>query len=377
MASKDFYELLGVERGASPDDLKKAYRRLAKELHPDRNSAKDAEQKFKEINAAYDILSNDQKRAAYDRFGQAGVDGAQGGGGFGFANFSTSFADVFDDMFGEFRGRQRGAGNARARGADMRYNLEITLEDAFHGRETQIRVPTAAECEACKGSGAAENSRPTACPSCNGVGRVRAQQGFFTIERPCPSCNGAGQVIKDPCRACAGAGRVRKEKALAVRIPPGVEEGTRIRLSGEGEAGSRGGPTGDLYIFLSVTPHRLFERDGKNLHCRAHLAMVTAALGGTIEVPALDGGRNRVAVPPGTQSGRQFRLKAKGMPSMHANEAPGDLFVHAAVETPVSLNKRQQDLLHQFAEAGDTRTTSPEAEGFLDKLKELFTDLKG
>ena len=381
MASKDFYELLGVERGASADDIKKAYRRLAKELHPDRNHEKDAEQRFKEVNEAYDILSDEQKRAAYDRFGQAGLDGQAGGpfgGGFGFANFGASFADVFDDLFGEFRGRQqRPGGSALTRGADMRYNLEISLEDSFHGRTTQIRVPTSAACDTCQGSGAAENSKPSTCTTCNGVGRVRAQQGFFTIERTCPGCNGAGQVIKNPCKACAGSGRVRKEKNLSVAIPAGVEDGTRIRLAGEGESGVRGGPPGDLYIFLSVSAHRLFQRDGKNLYVRAHIPMVTAALGGHIEVPGVDGSRSRVAVPAGTQSGKQFRLKGKGMPSMRNNDAAGDLVVQATIETPMNLNKKQEELLRQFAAAGETRTTNPESEGFLEKLKEFWDDLKG
>jgi molecular chaperone DnaJ len=378
MASKDFYELLGVERGASIDDIKKAYRRLAKELHPDRNPSKEAEQKFKEVNEAYDILSDEQKRAAYDRFGTAGVDGQAGGpfGGFGFANFGASFADVFDDLFGEFRGRQRG-GSTRTRGADMRYNLEISLEDSFHGRTTQIRVPTSAACEECKGTGAAGDARPTACPTCNGAGRVRAQQGFLTIERTCPACNGAGQVIKNPCTACAGLGRVRKEKSISVAIPSGVEDGTRIRLAGEGESGVRGGPPGDLYIFLTVSAHRLFQRDGKNLYVRAHIPMTTAALGGNIEVPGVDGSRSRIAVPAGTQSGKQFRLKGKGMPSMRQNDSAGDMVVHAVVETPMNLNKKQEELLRQFAAASETRTNSPESESFLDKLKEFWGDLKG
>ena len=381
MSTKDFYELLGVERGATPDDLKKAYRKLAKELHPDRNPNHDAEQRFKEVNEAYDILSDEQKRTAYDRFGRAGVEGAAAGagpfGGFGFANFGSSFADAFDDLFGEFRGRQRGGPTARQRGSDMRYNLEISLEDAFHGRTMQIRVPINAPCDTCKGTGAAENSRPTPCPTCNGVGRVRAQQGFFTIERTCHGCNGAGQIIKNPCKTCSGAGRVHKEKALSVAIPAGVEDGTRIRLAGEGEAGTRGGPPGDLYIFLAVSAHRLFQRDGKNLYVRAPIPMATAALGGTIEVPSMDGGRAKVLVSEGTQTGRQFRLKGKGMPSMRQNDPAGDLYVHAVVETPMNLNKQQQDLLRQFQDAGDGRTTNPESEGFLDKLKEFWSDLKG
>ena len=383
MAGKDYYEVLGVERGASADDLKKAYRNLAKELHPDRNPAKDAEQRFKEVNEAYDILSDDQKRAAYDQYGKAAFDGTGGFSGFGggFSNFGASFADVFDDLFCELRGRQRGGGQGgpqqgRTRGGDMRYNLEVTLEDAFHGSTTQIRIPTAVACDTCGGSGSAENSKPVNCTTCGGVGRVRAQQGFFTIERTCPACQGAGQVIKNPCRTCNGSGQVRREKTLSVNIPPGVEDGTRIRLSGEGEAGLRGGPPGDLYIFLSVAAHRIFQREGRNLYCRVPISMITATLGGTIEVPGLDGSRAKVTVPPGTQSGRQFRLKGKGMPALRGTDGPGDLHVQASVETPMNLNKRQEELLREFEKAGDAKTTNPESESFLDKIKEFWDDLK-
>ena len=372
MAAKDFYNVLGVARDASGPEIKKAYRGLAKEFHPDRDSDAEAEQKFKEITEAYEVLSDSQKRATYDQFG---ADAIQGGGGpGGFSGFGSSFADVFDDLFGEFRGRRQGGGGP-ARGADMRYNLEISLEDAFKGRTAQIKVPTHSQCDACGGSGAAGETKPANCPTCNGVGRVRAQQGFFTIERTCHTCHGAGQVIKDPCKKCSGSGRVRVEKALSVKIPPGVEDGTRVRLGGEGEAGPRGGPAGDLYIFLSVSPHRLFQREGKNLYFRAHIPMVTASLGGTIEVPDLGGGRAKVSIPAGSQSGHQFRLKGKGMPAMR-NGAHGDLYVQADVETPVNLTKAQQELLRKFDAASDGKKTNPESESFMDKVKEFWDDLK-
>lgn len=372
----DYYQTLGVDRGASAADIKKAYRQLAKEYHPDRNPDKSAEQKFREVSEAYEVLSDEQKRAAYDQFGTAAFEGAAGAGPFaGFGGFSSSFADVFDDLFGEFRGRRTATGG-RNRGGDIRYNLEVSLEDAFRGRTTQIRVPSTGACETCKGSGSADDARPGNCTTCNGVGRVRAQQGFFTIERTCPACHGAGQVIRNPCLACGGAGRTRQEKALSVNIPPGVEDGTRIRLSGEGEAGVRGGAAGDLYIFLSIAPHRLFQRDGRNLYCRVPIPVVTAALGGNIEVPSLDGGRARVNVPAGTQSGRQFRLKGKGMPAMRGGGTTGDLYVQAVVETPMNLTRRQEELLRQFADAGEGKKTNPESESFLDKLKEFWDDLK-
>jgi len=377
MAKRDFYETLGVTRSASPEDLKKAYRKLAMECHPDRNpSDATAEQRFKEISEAYDVLKDDQKRAAYDRFGHAAFEnaGPRGGGDFGFgAGFGTGFADIFDEMFGEFMGGRRQQG-ANLRGSDLRYNLDIALEEAFHGKQTTVRVPTLSACEACKGTGAEAGSRPINCPTCHGQGRVRAQQGFFTVERTCPSCHGAGRVIENPCRACGGQGRVHKERSLAVSIPAGVEDGTRIRLAGEGEAGVRGGGAGDLYIFLTIKPHRLFHRDGSNIQVHVPISMTTAALGGALEVPTIDGSRARVTIPAGTQTGHQLRLKSKGMSTLRST-ARGDMYVEVRVETPVQLSKRQQELLKEFDAAGDLRKTQPEAEGFFAKVKEFFGDL--
>lgn len=374
MAADDYYAILGVGRDASADDLKKAYRKLALQHHPDRNPGdKGAEQRFRELGEAYEVLKDPQKRAAYDRYGKAAF---EQGGGFGGGAASGGFADVFDEMFGDFfsggRGGRRGGAN---RGADLRYNMEITLDEAFSGKQAKFTVPTSIACEPCKGSGAAHGSAPANCGTCNGHGRVRSQSGFFTVERTCPTCNGAGRVIKDPCRSCGGSGRVHKEKQLSVTIPPGVEDGTRIRLSGEGEAGMRGAPSGDLYIFLSLKPHRLFQRDGANIHCRVPIPMTTAALGGAIEVPTIDGSRAKIAIPAGAQTGHQFRLRGKGM-SVLRSEARGDMFVQATVETPVSLNKRQKELLKEFAAAGKESEQSPESHGFFAKVKELWEDLK-
>ncbi len=375
MAKKDFYELLGVQRNASAEEIKKAYRKLAMQYHPDRNAGdKGAEQKFKDLNEAYDVLKDEQRRAAYDRFGHAAFENGGRAGGAGDFGFATGFADIFDEMFGEFMGGRRGQGTSN-RGNDLRYNLEITLEEAYKGKQTSVRVPTLAACEACGGSGAEAGSRPINCPTCQGHGRVRAQQGFFTIERTCPSCNGAGRVIENPCRQCGGQGRARREKTLAVTIPAGVEDGTRIRLAGEGEAGMRGGAPGDLYIFLAVKPHRFFQRDGANIQCRVPISMPTAALGGTIEVPTIDGGRARLNVPAGTQGGHQFRLKGKGM-SVLRSPARGDMYVQVVVETPVNLTKRQQELLREFEKAGDSQHTSPESEGFFARVREFFEDLR-
>jgi molecular chaperone DnaJ len=375
MAKQDFYELLGVSKSASGDELKRAYRKLAMKHHPDRNPGdKSAEQKFKEINEAYDILKDDQKRAAYDRFGHAAFE--QGGGrGPGDFGFSGGFADIFDEMFGEFMGAGRRGQGGPSRGSDLRYNLEISLEESFRGKQTTVRVQTLVSCDQCKGTGAEAGSRPVTCPTCHGRGRVRAQQGFFTIERPCATCQGAGRIIDNPCKACAGQGRTRREKTLSVNIPPGVEDGTRIRLAGEGEAGVRGAPTGDLYIFITITPHRIFQRDGANIFCRVPISITTAALGGSIEVPSVDGSRARVTVPPGTQSGHQFRLRGKGM-SVLRSPARGDMFIEAIVETPVNLNKRQQELLREFEKAGDQVGTHPESEGFFARVKEFFEDLR-
>ena len=375
MAKKDFYELLGLQRTASADDIKKAYRKLAMQFHPDRNAGdKTAEQKFKDISEAYDVLKGEQKRAAYDRFGHAAFENGGRGGGGGDFGFGAGFADVFDEMFGEFMGGRRGQ-SANTRGNDLRYNLEITLEEAFKGKQTSVRVPTMAPCEACGGSGAATGSKPVNCPTCYGNGRVRAQQGFFTIERTCPSCHGAGRVIDNPCRQCSGEGRARKEKTLPVNIPPGVEDGTRMRIAGEGEAGLRGGAAGDLYIFLAVKPHRFFQRDGANIHCRVPVSMPTAALGGTVEVPTVDGGRAKVSVAAGTQSGHQFRLRGKGM-SVLRSASRGDMYVEVMVETPVHLSKRQQELLREFDKAGDSKSTHPESEGFFARVKDFFEDLR-
>jgi molecular chaperone DnaJ len=376
MAKQDYYELLGVERGASQEDLKRAYRKLAMQYHPDRNPGDSAaEHRFKEINEAYDVLKDDQRRAAYDRFGHAAFENGGGGrGGAGDFNFAQGFADIFDEMFGDFMGGGR-RGGANLRGADLRYNMEITLEDAYAGKQATIRVPTSVLCEACNGSGGEKGAQPANCPTCRGHGKVRAQQGFFTIERTCPTCHGAGRVIQNPCRQCDGTGRTRKEKTLQVNIPAGVEEGTRIRLAGEGEAGLRGAPAGDLYIFLAIQPHRLFQRDGANIFCKVPLPMTTAALGGQIEVPTVDGGRARVSIPAGTQSGAQFRLRGKGM-SVLRSQSRGDMFIEAAVETPVNLTKRQQELLKEFEEAGPKgRSTSPESEGFFAKVREFWDDL--
>ena len=375
MAKQDFYEVLGVSKSASGDELKRAYRKLAMKHHPDRNPGdKSAEQRFKEINEAYDILKDDQRRAAYDRFGHAAFE--QGGGrGPGDFGFSGGFADIFDEMFGEFMGAGRRGQGGPSRGSDLRYNLEISLEESFRGKQTTVRVQTLVACDQCKGTGAEAGSRPVTCPTCHGRGRVRAQQGFFTIERPCATCQGAGRIIDNPCKACAGQGRTRREKTLSVNIPPGVEDGTRIRLAGEGEAGVRGAPTGDLYIFITITPHRIFQRDGANIFCRVPISITTAALGGSIEVPSVDGSRARVTVPPGTQSGHQFRLRGKGM-SVLRSPARGDMFIEAIVETPVNLNKRQQELLREFEKAGDQVGTHPESEGFFARVKEFFEDLR-
>ncbi|MGH6989114.1 MAG: molecular chaperone DnaJ [Stellaceae bacterium] len=376
MAKRDYYDVLGVAKNASADDLKKVYRKLAMQLHPDRNPGdKAAEQKFKDVGEAYEVLKDDQKRAAYDRFGHAAFEGGRGPGaaGAGDFGFAQGFADIFDEMFGDFvggGGRRRGEG-ASPRGEDLRYNLEISLEDAFQGRQTTIRVPSLTACEACHGSGAAPGSKPITCPTCYGAGRVRAQQGFFTIERACPNCRGAGRVIEDPCRSCGGQGRVKREKTLSVSIPAGVEDGTRIRLAGEGEAGVRGGGGGDLYIFLNVKRHRLFQRDGANIHCRVPIPMTVAALGGSVEIPTIDGTTARVSIPAGVQSGHHIRLRHKGM-SILRSPTRGDMILEAAVETPQHLTKRQQELLREFEEAGEKDRTSPASEGFFTRMKEFL-----
>ena len=379
MSKADYYELLGVARTCSDAELKSAFRKAAMQHHPDRNPGnKEAEVKFKEINEAYQALSDKDKRAAYDRFGHAAFEQGGGGGpgGFGADGFASSMSDIFDDLFGGFGGgRNRGGGNGRERGSDLRYNMEITLEDAFKGKTATIKVPTSVACEPCAGSGAKPGSKPKTCATCAGHGRVRAQQGFFAIERTCPTCAGRGEVIDNPCATCSGAGRVTRERSLSVNIPSGVEDGTRIRLSGEGEAGLRGGPTGDLYIFLSIKPHPFFQRDGADLFCQVPISMVKATLGGEVNVRTLDGAESTVKIPEGTQSGRQFKLRGKGMPVLRSREV-GDLHIQARVETPQNLTKRQRELLAEF-EAESSNKTQPESSGFFAKMKDFFDNISG
>jgi molecular chaperone DnaJ len=365
--------VLGVERAATDSDLKSAYRKLAMKLHPDKNPGDtDCEVRFKEVNEAYEVLKDGDKRAAYDRFGHAAFEQGNGAAhGFG-ADFATTFADIFDDFFGMGgAGGRRGArGSGRERGADLRYNMELTLEEAHGGKNAQIRIPTSVACEACTGSGAQSGTKPKVCGTCGGQGKIRHAQGFFTLERTCPSCQGRGQVIENPCTSCGGLGRVTRERALSVNIPSGVEDGTRIRLAGEGEAGVRGGPSGDLYIFLSISAHAFFQRDGADLHCRAPISMATAALGGEFEVPTIDGGKTRVKIPEGTQSGRRFRLQAKGMPVLRSKQV-GDMYVQVVVETPQNLTKRQRELLAEFHKLSSNET-NPESAGFFGRVKEFF-----
>ncbi len=374
MSKRDYYEVLGVSKSSSSEEIKKAFRRKAKELHPDHNKDNpDSEALFKEANEAYDILRDADKKAAYDRFGHAafenGTGGARPGGGFGSGDFSSAFSDVFDDLFGDFMGGRQGGGRRAARGSDLRYNLRVSLEEAYSGLQKTINVPTAVACSSCEGTGAEGGVEPTTCPTCSGMGKVRAQQGFFTVERSCPTCAGLGQIIKNPCKSCHGSGRVEKERALSVNIPAGVETGTRIRLAGEGEAGMRGGPPGDLYIFVEVTPHKLFERDSVNLYCRVPVSMAKAALGGSIEVPTIDGGRGRVQIPAGSQSGRQMRLRGKGMPALRGGGI-GDMFIELAVETPVNLTARQKELLQEFDDLGEDN--HPESKSFFSSVKSFW-----
>lgn len=376
MAKRDFYETLGVDRGADEGALKSAYRKLAMKYHPDRNpDDPSAEAQFKELNEAYDVLKDPQKRAAYDRFGHDAFEGGMGGrpGGGGFEGFGAGFSDIFDEMFGDFMGGRRSGGGAR-RGADLRYNMNISLEEAFKGKQTEIQIPSTVSCGDCSGSGAKAGSQPVSCKACQGRGRVRVQQGFFTIERACSTCGGAGRVIENPCGTCRGNGRIQKEKTLSVNIPAGVEDGTRIRLAGEGEAGGPSAPPGDLYIFLAIDNHPIFKRDGADIYCRVPLQMTTAALGGQIEVPTVEGARARITVNPGTQTGTQFRLRGKGM-SVLRSPARGDLYVEAVVETPVNLSRKQKQILEDFAET-NSATTSPQSTGFFDRVRDLWEDLK-
>lgn len=385
MAKRDYYEVLGVAKGASADEIKKAYRGKAKELHPDRNADNPAaEGQFKEANEAYEVLKDGDKKAAYDRYGHAAFEGGMGGGrpgggfgGGGQGDFSSAFSDVFDDLFGDFMGQRgggQGGGRRAARGSDLRYNLRISLEEAYSGLQKSINVPTSIACGSCSGTGAEGGAEPTTCPTCSGMGKVRAQQGFFTVERTCPTCSGLGQTVKNPCNTCRGAGRVEKDRALSVNIPQGVETGTRIRLAGEGEAGMRGGPSGDLYIFIEVADHELFDRDGPNLFCRVPVAMSAAALGGTIEVPTIDGGRGRVQIPGGSQSGRQMRLRGKGMPPLRGGGI-GDMIIELAVETPVNLTSKQKELLREFEELSSEN--NPESKDFFSSVKSFWDSMKG
>lgn len=380
MSKRDYYDLLGVAKDASADEIKKAYRSKAKVLHPDRNSDNpDAEAQFKEVNEAYEVLKDAEKKAAYDRFGHAAFEGGMGasarqGGQYGGGDFASAFSDVFDDLFGDIMGGgRRGGGQRAVRGSDLRYNLRISLEDAYAGLQKTIQVPTAVSCDTCSGTGAAGGTEPSACPTCSGMGKVRASQGFFTVEKTCPTCSGLGQIIQNPCTNCSGAGRVEKDRSLSVNIPAGVETGTRIRLAGEGEAGLRGGPTGDLYIFIEVAEHALFMRDGAALYCRVPVSMASAALGGDIEVPTIDGGRSRVKVPSGSQSGRQMRLRGKGMPSLRGG-SQGDMMIELAVETPVNLTGRQKEILREFEKLSEEN--NPESTGFFKKVKSFWEGMK-
>jgi molecular chaperone DnaJ len=374
MAKRDYYEILGVEKNASEDDIKKAYRRLAMKYHPDRNpDSKGAEEKFKEAKEAYEMLSDSAKREAYDRYGHAGVDpnAGFGAGAGGFGGFSDAFGDIFGDIFGH-GGRGRGAGPQVYRGADLRYNLEISLEQAAHGYDTTIRVPSWNECETCHGSGAKPGTSPTTCGTCGGQGQVRMQQGFFSIQQTCPKCHGTGKVIPNPCQTCGGVGRTKKNKTLEVKIPAGIDDGMRIRSSGNGEPGLNGGPPGDLYVEIRIKPHPVFQRDGDDLHCEIPVSFAKAALGGEVEVPTLNG-KASFTLPEGTQSGKTFRLRGKGIKGVRSGYA-GDLFCHVVVETPVKLTERQKELLQEFDKltiAGGSKH-NPHSKSWKDKVKEFF-----
>ena len=372
MNKADYYETLGVSRGVDDKALKAAFRKKAMQYHPDRNPGDaEAERRFKELGEAYEVLKDPQKRAAYDRYGHAAFENGMGGGaGFGGASMSDIFEDIFGEMMGGARAR---SGSMRTRGSDLRYNMEISLEEAFEGKTAEIEIPTAVTCGTCDGSGAKPGSSPSRCGTCGGNGRVRAAQGFFSIERTCPACGGRGEVITDPCRDCSGSGKTVEEKSLSINVPAGIEDGTRIRLAGEGEAGARGGPPGDLYIFMSVKPHEFFQRDGADIFCRVPVSMTTAALGGQFEVGTVDGQKTRVKVPPGTQSGKQFRLRSKGMPVMRSAQH-GDMYIQVAVETPQKLTTRQRELLEEF-EREAVAENSPESHGFFGRMKTFFDGL--
>jgi len=371
MAKRDYYEVLGVNRDAPEEDIKKAYRKLAMKWHPDRNPDNPkAEEHFKEAKEAYEMLSDAQKRSAYDQYGHAGIDPQAGMGG--AAGGMGGFGDIFNDIFGDIFGGARGSRSNVFRGADLRYNLEITLEQAAHGFETRIRIPTMALCETCHGSGAKAGTQPQTCPACRGAGQVRVSQGPFSIAQTCPRCHGAGKIIPDPCATCGGSGRVKHQKTLSVKVPAGVDEGDRVRLSGEGEPGVNGGPAGDLYVQVHIKPHAVFQRDHDDLHCEMPVSFSAAALGGEIEIPTLDGSA-RIKVPAETQSGKTFRLRGKGIKGVRSH-TPGDLFCHVVVETPVNLTARQKELLHEFEAISqkDVARHNPRSKSWLDKMKEFF-----
>ncbi len=375
MDKRDYYEVLGVRRDCDDKALKSAFRKLAMKYHPDRNADDgDAEVRFKEVNEAYETLRDPQRRAAYDRFGHAAFE--NGGGGFN-PDFASSMSNIFDDIFGDFMGggRQRSGRSGRERGADLRYDMEITLEEAFAGKTAEIEVPTKVVCSTCSGGGARPGTTPSTCSTCDGHGRVRAAQGFFSIERTCPTCHGRGSVITDPCDVCHGSGRTTEERQLSVNIPAGIEDGTRIRLAAEGEAGLRGGVAGDLYIFLSISPHEFFQRDGADIFCRVPISITTAALGGDFQVPTIDSGLTKVKVPAGTQTGRQFRLKGKGMPVLRSSRV-GDMYIQVAVETPQNLTRRQRELLEEF-EKEASANNHPESSGFFTRVKDFLEGLGG
>ena len=373
MSKRDYYEVLGVNRDAGDDEIKKAYRKLAMKFHPDRNpDNKDAEEKFKEAKEAYEMLSDPQKKAAYDRYGHAGVDPSMGAGP-GAQGFEGGFADAFGDIFGDLFGGGRGGGRSNVyRGADLRYNLEITLEEAARGAEKTIRIPTVEECGTCHGSGAKPGTQPKPCPTCNGHGQVRVQQGFFSIQQTCPKCHGSGKIIPDPCRDCGGAGRTKKQKTLEVKIPAGIDDGMRLRHGGHGEPGVNGGPPGDLYVEIHIRKHAVFERDHDDLHCEMPISITTAALGGEIEIPTLEG-MARLKIPAETQSGKVFRLRGKGIKGVRSH-THGDLMCHVVVETPVSLTERQKELLREFEEisSGNATRHNPKAQGWMDKVRDFF-----
>lgn len=375
MSKRDYYEILGVPRDTSAKDLKKAYRRVAMKCHPDRNPGdKAAEDKFKEASEAYEVLSDEQKRGAYDQYGHAGVDNSAGGGagGFGGGNFSDIFGDVFGDIFGGSQGG-RGRGGP-SRGADLRYTLDLSLEDAVRGSEVKVKVPTLRTCKPCAGSGAKKGSKPVSCATCGGVGQVRMQQGFFSVQQTCPNCRGRGTIISDPCTDCQGQGRVEETKTLSVKVPAGVDTGDRIRLTGEGEAGPDGGPAGDLYVQVSVNEHKIFQRDGSNLYCEVPINFVQAALGGDLDVPTLDG-RVKLKVPPETQTGKLFRLRGKGVAPVRGG-ATGDLMCRVLVETPVKLTSKQKDLLRDFESTMKSGKHSPKQSSWFDGMKNFFGDMK-